>query len=197
MNDKGFDMATRENMDMDSDRMVPDEMDADIDNEDFDFEMDDEYRIAFLDLVDDVCSELGYPPRGEAPESDEALAMEMELDGVPFAVVHMRHTFRDKVLIECRFGTIPQDRAVPVMMRLLQLNRGFSDVGERAFGIDPDKGEVIFTTTKDLVTATGASLLATMTEMTWQARQWHADYFLEDRGHSSDSDLGLNMTSLA
>ncbi|MGI4847209.1 MAG: CesT family type III secretion system chaperone [Janthinobacterium lividum] len=160
-------------------------------------EQDDEYRIAFLELVDDVCSELGYPPRGAAPESDEALAMEMELDGVPFAVVHMRNTVQDRVLIECRFGTIPQDRALAVMMRLLQLNRGFADLGERAFGIDADTGDVIFTTARDLFEATGSSLLSVMTEMTWQARQWNDNYFLDEASQPAAAGLPLHMTSLA
>jgi hypothetical protein len=183
--------------DPDSTHAIDDEFASDFDADGFFSDQDDEYRIAFLDLVDDVCSELGYPPRGEAPESDEALAMEMELDGVPFAVVHMRHTVKDRILIECRFGAIPQDRFVAVMMRLLQLNRGFSDLGERAFGIDPDKGDVIFTTAVDLFSATGKTLLATMTEMTWQARQWHADYFLDEAGRPPEAGLAMHMTSLA
>jgi hypothetical protein len=159
-------------------------------------EEDDEYRQAFLVLVDDVCAELGYPPRGGPPDSDEALAMEMELDGVPFAVVHLRYTMRDKVLVECRFGAVPQDRALPVMRRLLQINRGFADQGVRAFGMEAETGDIVYTVAADLIGATGTSLLHTMTEMTWQARQWHADHFLEDAGQPAPGSA-LQMTSLA
>jgi hypothetical protein len=157
---------------------------------------DDDFRTAFLDLVDDVCGELGYPPRGEAPESDEALAMEMELDGIPFAVVHMRNIAVDRILVECCFGPIPEEHAEQVLYRILQLNRGFADMADTAFGIDPETGDLIYTAACNLASASGRSLLDMMTEMTWQARQWHATYFL-DEANAPSQDLPLHLTSLA
>ena len=151
-------------------------------------------REDFLALVDEVCEELGYPPNDDTPEGEEALAMEMELDGIPFSVVHDLARAPERILIECRFGPPPAEHAAQVLSRLQQSNRGFTGAGSPASGIEAESGEVIYTHACDLAGTNGRVLLGTMTEMGWQARQWRASYFLDPESPArEDAPPGFSM----
>ena len=158
-------------------------------------------REDFLALVDEVCEELGYPPNDDAPDSaEQALAMEMELDSIPFSVVHDLENEPGRLLIECRFGPPPQEGVAQVLERLLQFNRGFSEAGNTAFGIEAASGEVIYTHACDLAGTSGRVLLGTMTEMGWQAQQWRTSYFLDPETPVQDQapqNFSMHLGSLA
>ena len=160
----------------------------------------DQGRENFLALVDEVCAELGYPPNEETPEAEDALAMEMELDGIPFSVVHDLGSAPERILIECRFGPPPPERTEQVLYRLLHFNRGFAEAGDTAFGIEAETGDLIYTHACDLAGTSGRVLLGTMTEMGWQARQWRTSYFLDQEGPGAGeaaSNLSMHLGSLA
>lgn len=156
-----------------------------------------EQRATFFTLVDDVCQELGYPPRSSRPEADEVVAMEMELDHYPFAVVHSLLSSPHRILIECRFGPLPAADQLEVMQRLLQLNYALADAGECIFCIEPDTGAVIFTKTCELDTFTGRDLLGQMTQMSWQAAQWNQHRFLDNPSEPQSSDFPADFGALA
>ncbi|MDB5798414.1 MAG: Tir chaperone family protein [Paucimonas sp.] len=153
-------------------------------------------RNVFFAIVDDVCKELGYPPRANRPELDEVVAMEMDLDGFPFAVVHSLVTASERVLIECRFGPLPGEDKEAVMYRLLQLNYALADAGESIFAVEAETGDVLFTRTCLLANESGRSLLGSMTQMSWQARQWNTHRFLEQKEEMS-AGVPLNFGALA
>lgn len=158
-----------------------------------------ELRNVFFALVDDVCLELGYPPRTNRPDGDEVVAMDMELDSFPFAVVHSLITVPEKVLIECRFGPLPQDDQVGVMQRLLQLNYALADAGEAIFCMEADTGVIIFTRSRPLSGLTGRELLGSMTQMSWQAAQWNKHRFMEGKQQqqSEAGSIPVNFGALA
>jgi len=154
-------------------------------------------RERFLVLVDQVCEELGFPPNEEVPHADHALAMEM--DGISFSVVHDLEVSPERILIECRMGQLPEDNRLPALTRLLHFNRGFFEMGEAAFSIDAVNGDVMYTHACGLHDADGRSLLAIMTEMSWQARQWNSDYFIgeDTRASAVQEQMPLHVGSLA
>ena len=155
------------------------------------------FRNDFFELVDDVCKELGYPPRPSRPESDEVVAMEMELDGYPFAVVHSLVTASDCILIECRFGALPAENREAVLYRLLHLNYALADAGASVFCVDGELNQVLYVNNCDLSNQTGQALLGSMTQMSWQARQWNENHFLEPKEKSANAGFPAEFGALA
>jgi hypothetical protein len=155
------------------------------------------FRNDFFVLVDDVCKELGYPPRPSRPESDEVVAMEMELDGYPFAVVHSIITASDCILIECRFGALPAENREAILYRLLHLNYALADAGASAFSLDAESNQILYTNNCELSTHTGKTLLGAMTQMSWQARQWNENHFLEAKEKSANAGFPADFGALA
>ncbi|MDO8301081.1 CesT family type III secretion system chaperone [Lacisediminimonas sp.] len=155
------------------------------------------FRNDFFILVDDVCKELGYPPRPSRPESDEVVAMEMELDGYPFAVVHSLVTASDRILIECRFGVLPEENREAILYRLLHLNYALADAGASVFCFDSELNQILYTNNCELTTQSGQSLLGAMTQMSWQARQWNESYFLEAKANPTSAGFPAEFGALA
>jgi hypothetical protein len=154
-------------------------------------------RKQFLQLVADICAELGLPPCDSDLKDDETLIMEMGLEGIPFAVVHSLSETPNRVLIEANFGKLPVQRRTAVMYRMLHLNRELAEAGLAAFTLEKDTGNVIYTHAADLADSTGKSLLGAMTDITWRGEHWKKTWFLEEEHRGDDAVIDQRWISLA
>ena len=80
-------------------------------------------RNKFLEILTEIKNLLGYSLRSDEPQPGEELAMEMMYGGFDFSVVHSTNFKPEALLIECRFGPVPEGREFPIMEKLLQMNR--------------------------------------------------------------------------
>jgi hypothetical protein len=136
-------------------------------------------RLRFLAIVDEIRQALGYDLRREDPEPGVELAMEMSYGGFEFAVVHSLHHSASRILIECRFGSVPQGREEAIMMRLLEMNCALAEIEDCKFCLDTEKDELIYALALDIDSHDGSSVLSKMTETVWHARRWLETRFMQ------------------
>ena len=154
-------------------------------------------RRLFMSLVNDLCKELSYPERDEEIRNDETLVMEMTLEGFAFTVSHALNAHSEKILIQAAFGPLPNERKTDVLYRIMHLNRELSETGVATIGYDTATGSVVYTHAAVLAELDGATLLTTMTEITWRAEYWQTTYFLQTDDPKSLENFNEQFISLA
>jgi hypothetical protein len=157
----------------------------------------DKHRKAFLQLVAEICAELGLPPCDSDLKNDETLIMEMGLEGIGFSVVHCLSNQPDWLLIEANFGKLPHERRTAVLYRMLHLNRELAEAGQAAFTLDEGSGDVIYTHAAALADSSGKEMLGTMTDITWRGEHWKKTWFLEESRRSDAEVTDQRWISLA
>lgn len=148
-----------------------------------------QWRRRFIDLVEDVFRDLGFPPPAMTHDPAEPLSMEIEVDEVSFEVVHVPEQRPQKILIECNFGSPPPAQVVPVLTRLLQVNLILAREHQATFGADSRTNAVIFTSSENLVDTNATALMDEMRALAKRAKEWRRSYYLEDAG----ADAGVNL----
>lgn len=152
-------------------------------------------RVRFLTIVDEIRSALGYSLTKEDLQPEEELAMEMMYGGFDFAVVHSARNAPERILVECRFGPLPEGREQQIMLRLLNMNCALAELDASVFCIDPESGDLIYTLGLAIDGMDGNSLLSKMTEIVWHGRRWLETRFIKDEDRAQDS--ALNLAALA
>jgi hypothetical protein len=136
-------------------------------------------RFKFIDLAEDVFRELGLQPPSR--ESDQALplVLAVDVDQESFQLEHSEHHGLDRLVLECRFGTVPPERAVRALTRLLQINNDLrADVGA-AFAADAQTDEVVYMRSVSLEHTKARDLLDHMSEIKALAQAWRETWFDE------------------
>ena len=149
-------------------------------------------RLRFLNIVDEIRSALGYSLSKEDLKPEEELAMEMMYGGFDFAVVHSARNAPERILVECRFGPLPEGREQQIMLRLLNMNCALAELDASVFCIHPESGDLIYTLGLPIDGTDGNSLLAKMTEIVWHGRRWLETRFVKDEDRAQDSTLNLS-----
>lgn len=148
-----------------------------------------EFRQAFIQVVDELRSALGYSIRNEEPELGDEIAMEMMYGGFDFSVVHSLSKASDQLLVECMYGPIPEARAELITKRLLEMNAVLAELDGSVFGIDASGRKLVYTLIIDLRSLDGTTLLRKMTEIVWHGRRWLETRFLSTEAHGSRETL--------
>ena len=152
-------------------------------------------RNKFLEILTEIKNLLGYSLRSDEPEPGEELAMEMMYGGFDFSVVHSNNFKPEALLIECRFGPVPEGRELPIMEKLLQMNCALAELDGSTFCIEAESGDLIYTLAKSMDGLDGKTLLYKMTEIVWHGRRWMETRFLREAENKSNNSL--NSVALA
>lgn len=150
-------------------------------------------RLRFLSIVDEIRIALGYSLSKEDTKPEEELAMEMMYGGFDFAVVHSARNSPQRILIECRFGPLPEGREQQIMLRLLNMNCALAELDASVFCLDPESGDLIYTLSLAIDGMDGNTLLAKMTEIVWHGRRWLETRFMNDEDRERDSALDFSV----
>lgn len=147
------------------------------------------YRQMFFVLLDEVRNLLGYSIRKDDFELGEELAMEMMYGGFDFSVVHSTIYRPELLLIECRFGPVPEGREFPIMKKILQMNCALAEIDGSIFCIEADSGDLVYTLAQRMTDLDGKSFLYKMTEIVWHGRRWLETRFVSEEGTRTDKSL--------
>lgn len=79
------------------------------------------------------------------------------------------------------FGAVPEDRALQVLRRLLEINLLLAPQGSPRLGLDPETGRVVFNYAQPLQALTARKLLGGIDMAVRQAGAWRDRFFLEER----------------
>jgi hypothetical protein len=152
-------------------------------------------RNKFLAILTEIKNLLGYSLRSDEPEPGEELVMEMMYGGFDFSVVHSNNFKPEALLIECRFGPVPEGRELPIMEKLLQMNCALAELDGSTFCIEAESGDLIYTLAKNMDGLDGKALLYKMTEIVWHGRRWMETRFIQETGNKSNNSF--NSVALA
>jgi len=147
-------------------------------------------RNKFLEILTEIKNLLGYSLRSDEPEPGEELAMEMVYGGFDFSVVHSNNFKPEALLIECRFGPVPEGREFPIMEKLLQMNCALAELDGSTFCIEAESGDLIYTLAKNMDGLDGKALLYKMTEIVWHGRRWMETRFLREKNTRENDAFG-------
>src|SRR5262249_42923485 len=100
------------------------------------------------------------------------------LDGQALAVVHNPEPGRAPLALECRFGAVPADAAVPAFTRLLEANAVLGAHSGVSFGVDEQSGDVFCTRHLAIQGASARALLDDLAAMARMAARWQETFFL-------------------
>ena len=143
-------------------------------------------RNKFLEILNEIKNLLGYSLRSDEPQPGEDLAMEMMYGGFDFSVAHSNNFKPEALLIECRFGPVPEGREFPIMEKLLQMNCALAELDGSTFCIEAESGDLIYTLAKNLDGLDGKALLYKMTEIVWHGRHWLETRFLHEKNSNAN-----------
>ncbi len=147
-------------------------------------------RNKFLEILTEIKNLLGYSLRNDEPQPGEELAMEMMYGGFDFSVVHSNNFKPEVLLIECRFGPVPEGREFPIMEKLLQMNCALAELDGSTFCIEAESGDLIYTLAKSMDGLDGKTLLYKMTEIVWHGRRWMETRFLSEKDTRENDAFG-------
>jgi hypothetical protein len=148
-------------------------------------------RNKFLEILTEIKNLLGYSLRSDEPQPGEELAMEMMYGGFDFSVVHSNSFKPEALLIECRFGPVPEGREFPIMEKLLQMNCALAELDGSTFCIEAESGDLIYTLAKSMDGLDGKALLYKMTEIVWHGRRWMETRFLNEKDTRANDAFGV------
>lgn len=152
------------------------------------------WRKQFVELSEGIFRELGFPPPAMLHEDSLPLAMELEVDGLAFELLHTPSFQPQRILISCRIGELPEDNAVPMLSSLLKSNL----VGVRKFkfwfGIHPEAAEILRLEYRELADIQPISLLEHLKQIAREFSGWSEGHMpINDAGMELDDNLKMSL----
>jgi hypothetical protein len=135
------------------------------------------WRRKFIELAEDVFRELGFPPPSMLHEESLPLAMELEIESIPFELLHSSADQVEFVLVICKLGPLPSGIGISGIRRLLQSNLVLARTHEAFYGVNPDTSQIQCMFQTRLMQVTAVDLLAKMRQISLDSLQWKKDFF--------------------
>ena len=146
----------------------------------------------FSRICSDLAREFGGPKPAATCSLHDPTVLDIEVDGIPFAVIYAPVERPDQLAVVCRLGTLPPVDQAPVLRRLLELSF-FLAGSEADVGMDPTGDDALMTIHASLATVSAATLVQSLRMQAGLAKQWRANHFLGDAPGMGTSDLLANF----
>ena len=127
----------------------------------------------FKDLAEKFCSLAGLDEPNRVLNGDA-----VEINGITFSLMYNEKIDPEVLFIYADFGPVPAYRKVEIHEALLEANLFVYPQGFPAFGISPETKRVVFASHARLREITAEALCKVLAELSEQATDWRAHYFL-------------------
>ncbi len=144
------------------------------------------FRQKFIELSEQIFRELGFSVPAMLHEDSLPLAMELELNGISFELLHTPGELNDRIRVMCKLGPIPQRNAVRGMEMLMHQNSINLREHSSWYGFIPENRVLILMNSRDLDGISAQGLLEDMLQMTRDLCDWEARFF--DPAHNLKHD---------
>lgn len=136
------------------------------------------WRDRFVDLAAELCRARGEAPPNHEPGTGHCLRLQLCIDGVAFDALHFDtdDDSADRILVQCRFGTVPDALHDQALELALQMNVGLGRTHAGVFGYDEDSQELIFCTLQSLREVRHQDLLRGLGQIAALALQWQQNH---------------------
>ncbi len=143
------------------------------------------WRRKFTVLAEDIFRELGFEAPAMLYEDSMPLAMELEVEGMPFELLHSASDQPNRLVVICKLGPLPADEMVSGLQRLLHVNLILARCHEAVYGVDPEHKNVFCIFNKSLETCTATNLLSEMRQISNDSFQWKDEFFADSLSSKS------------
>jgi hypothetical protein len=133
-----------------------------------------QWRMAFIEAVEEVYRDLGFDPPAMTHDEGLSLVMELEVEGVNYEVVHNPQSNYTYCLVEARLGQIESSQPNEILLSLLEKNFEFARQYGGCFAADLKTNTIIFNFSMPLEGLRGTNLLQAMRELTNIAGNWRS-----------------------
>lgn len=151
------------------------------------------WRRKFTTLAEDIFRELGFDAPAMLYEDNVPLAMELEVEGLPFELLHSASDQPNRLVVICKLGPLPAEEMASGLQRLLHVNLILTRCHEAVYGVDPDHKNIYCIFNKSLETCIASNLLSEMRQISNDSSQWKDEFFTDPRAPIS---LNSDSTSL-
>jgi hypothetical protein len=127
----------------------------------------------YRELIDQVCADHGFEP-----EADTYITCNVQMNGIPFMLMHGGVTDIESLYVYCEFGELPDTRGIEIMERLLETNLYFFGSNGPAYGFSSDTGCVLLMFRMAIPKITIQNIRMLMGQLMFQAHVWRKTYFL-------------------
>ena len=135
------------------------------------------WRRRFIELCEDIFRELGFPPPIMTHEDSLPLAMELEVEGMQFELLHSSSQMAERVLVICKLGPLPDEGITAGIRRLMQANLAQVRKHELGYGINPSGNEVQCLYYAPIDGATAREMLDGMRKTVSACANWKDQFF--------------------
>jgi hypothetical protein len=154
-------------------------------------------RRAFLQLVEEIHRELALPLPAMHLESDDSIAVSLDLGDAPFEIIHSLTRNSSSVLIDCAVGPAPDDALDESGYRLLRASGELFRTRQASLGVDAARQTLFSSQWKPLASWTAADLLAEASALAGPLRAWaraglHEDHLPGIPGAGTPTSLIAN-----
>jgi hypothetical protein len=156
-----------------------------------------QYRMQFLELVGELCSEFNLVPHPPPEEEQQTLSLKMDLGKAVFSLSHTDTVDAAPLcVLICHGEQLPVDCNPDVLLSLLQLNHDLAYAGDSVFGLQVGNGEVIYICTSNLDEESGQMLVLKMNRMLEEVGSFSQDEEMVDSLPDSPQ-VAMRPTTLA
>jgi hypothetical protein len=134
-------------------------------------------------LIDQVCNRFGF----QATELEYA-SCNLQINQIPFMLIHGKEEDEDSLYIYCEFGELPDGRKVEAMERLLESNLFLFGNSAPTYGFSPDTNCALLMFRMMISKVTLESVCNVMSRFATQAQIWRRTYFLFE-GNLAEADI--------
>lgn len=134
---------------------------------------------SFDGLCEGVCGIFEMPPPDLTRNEHGNACFWLELDAVPFTLIHYGGR-PDHVHLIVTLGALPEHLLLAGCRALLNANMLLLGVDAQAFGRDLDTGDCTLRCAYPLAALTPAALVARLQALSQMANRWRADPFVDD-----------------
>lgn len=157
----------------------------------------DRWQCLFVQRMRALFEANGQPPPELKNDGEAADAVGFTVDGVDFEISHDATPHRDHLLLECEFGTAPQDEWA--LRKLLRLNRRLQPTGRGSFGWRREADAITFGMLLPLARCEKDTIEAVMAAIAQQAHHWRAGRSLDEEAfparEAPDEPSGADVRS--
>ncbi len=152
------------------------------------------WRKNFIELSEGIFRSLGFPPPEMHHEESLPLAMELEIEGIPFELLHSSTEQSHRILISFSLGEIPEESEQLGMIKLMKTNLKLARAHQAAYGIGTEKKEIRCMYYEDLDGILPDIVLSTMRQKSRDALIWKNDFFSKVTSNINISSVQSNYT---
>lgn len=153
------------------------------------------WRIAFIELCEEVFRELGFDSPPMLHDNNLPLAMEIHVESRDFELIHSSTDRPHQILILCKLDQLSAELTRDDYEAMLSTNLRNIRLGNPYFGITADEQELVWISSEPLSNKRASHILEKLREISLGTNTWRND--LNEHKKKDDTTMDVQGVMLA